>query len=83
MKQAQTELRDFILCPNGNVITLGEINKPLKGWMTVYWEYLESQGIDPSTLWIEAQLNHGEWQRVIPFRTEYGWNVDFSDPKPF
>lgn len=46
-----------------------------KGWMQLYFEFLESKGIDPTKVHFEAVLNKGEWRRILPFKTNTGeWN---------
>lgn len=81
-----TEVKDIILFPNGNCGVFDVAGQQIselqsKGWMEVYFEWLESKGVDPASVWIEAQLNNGVWKRVMPFKTEYGWNVNFGEAK--
>lgn len=80
------QIKDLIFFPNGNVGAfddkgeqIGEVQK--KGWMQLYFEYLESLGQDPTKIWIEGQLNGGQWKRIVPFKTEWGWNATFEDSK--
>jgi len=79
-------VKDIVFFPNGHVSAfdmsgeaISEINT--KGWMQLYFDYLEKLGYDPTNIWFEAQLNGGQWKRVIPFKTEDGWNTEFGAPK--
>lgn len=80
------EVKDILFCPNGLVSAfdmrgegIPEINT--KGWMELYFEFLEGKGYDPTKIWIESQLNGGQWKRVIPIKTEHGWVADFGEAK--
>lgn len=48
-----------------------------KGWMELYFEYLEQQGIDPATIQFEAMYGD-HWMIIEPFKTNYGWNVNLK-----
>lgn len=66
--------------PNGHVSASdasGVILQSLsqKGWLQLYFEYLESQGIDPTRIYFEAILNQGTWMRIKPYKLLSGeWN---------
>jgi 5-formyltetrahydrofolate cyclo-ligase len=81
-----SNIKDLIFFPNGGVTAFDEAGQQTgdgKGWMDLYFEYLESQGHNPADIWIEGQLNNGQWKRIIPFKTDSGgWSVNFAEPKP-
>jgi hypothetical protein len=49
-----------------------------KGWMQLYFEWLEQQGVDPTAVVEFEALINGAWVSITPFRTDYGWNMRFD-----
>lgn len=81
-----TPIKSLIFLPNGNVAAFDEQGQRIpemqvKGWMQLFFEYLESKGYDPTKIHIEAILNGGTWKSVAPFKTENGWNQLFEPSK--
>lgn len=79
------KVKTAFLFSNGNTCLfddkgeqIGELQS--KGWMDLWFEWLESKGVDPREIeTIETNVN-GRNVYVRPFKTEDGnWNVQFND----
>lgn len=71
-------VKSVILFSNGNTAVfdvngeqMGELQK---GWLELWCEFMESKGIDPSTIPDIKTVVNGQDRYVQPFKTEYGWN---------
>lgn len=51
----------------------------LKGWMEVYFEYLESQGIDPTEIENIETIVNGRHVYAEPFKLDGFWKCKFVD----
>lgn len=81
-------IESLIFYSNGHVTACDENGEHVfeveeKGWMQLYFEYLESKGYDPTQIHIEGQLNGGIWKKISPFKAESGWNVLFEPREKF
>jgi len=68
--------------PNGHVSVLNQDGENIpelqeKGWMQLFFEYLEQKGMDPAAIEFRA-MKHDHWMIIKPFRTDYGWNINIS-----
>ncbi len=77
--------KDIFFFPNGHVSAYDENDEPIpdissQGWLQLYFDYMESKGFDPTAVWMECVVN-GEFKRVVPFKTEWGWNYRFEEAK--
>lgn len=68
--------------PNGQLSARDNEGNPIdtlqaKGWMQVYFEYLEEQGLDPTSIHFEGMYGD-RWMNITPFKTDYGWNVNLE-----
>lgn len=84
--EPKSGIKDILIYPNGNIGAFGDDREQKEeiqqyGWMDELFKFLEKKGYDPTKIHFEAQLNGGQWKRVIPFKTEYGWNREFGDAK--
>lgn len=77
------QITSLLFSPNGHVSAWIEGHEdPVadasnKGWLQLYFEYLESLGYDPQKIGkIEAPM-YGGWALIKPFKTTDGfWNYE-------
>lgn len=82
MTQRMNQPAQIIFWPIGGVSVRDKDGETIdnlqgKGWMQLYFEYLESLGFDPTTIQFQALIN-GAWTNVNPIRHDNGWSMSFS-----
>lgn len=74
----------IVFFPNGHISASDENGQHMpelqaKGWLQLYLEHLESQGIDPTQVRFEGILNDGQWKRFKPYKTSDGaWSYEIT-----
>ena len=75
-------IKSLTFFPNGAVLIFDETGEQVpelqQGWMELYFDYLEKEGIDPTTIEIKAVLNDGEWKKIILSKGKFGWSYKFE-----
>lgn len=73
--------KTIFLYSNGTASVWSEAERPLpelsiKGWLSVYLDYLAANGIDPTTVKIEGQMLRASFSKKFftVNKTEDGWS---------
>lgn len=71
--------KSIIIFGNGNVAAFDDkghqIGELQKGWFQIWLEWLEANGVDPTTVKIETMFRNYSDHEIKPFKTEDGrWN---------
>lgn len=70
--------------PNGNIMAFNEAGEQIqelqaKGWMELFFEFMDSKGYNPAEFTIQSRNNNGEFKEVIPYKQQDGsWNPYFK-----
>ena len=74
--QEEKAMKKVLFFPNGNTAVLDQEQIPelQKSWASLFAEFLESKGEDPT----EFELNFPTYRTARFFRTDDGWNWRFD-----
>lgn len=71
-------IKSVILFPNGNTAVFNSKGEQMpylqKSWIELWCEYMQSSGVDPSTIPDIKAIVNGREVYIQPFKVDNGWN---------